>query len=157
MAFWRSSWLKLPSPASFMLMTPMPAARAWWMCSTTSGTLPRPGPSAMGVSMRVPLWFMRIMATSSQWKSGTLAQGGESVDGGAAGDDGFALLGFDDAVLPARGDVGPVADVLPVEEHDVEVIGVDLPAQLVDADLGIDGVFGGHLGHELIGVARECL
>ena len=89
-------------------------------------------------------------------KIGDAAEGGESVDRSAASDDGFALLGFDDAVLPAGGDVGPFADVLPVEERDVEVVGVDLLAELIDADLRIDGIFGRHLGHELIGVARDA-
>jgi len=39
---WRSSRLNVPSPTSFMLITPMPSLRTCWTCVTTSGTLPRP-------------------------------------------------------------------------------------------------------------------
>ncbi len=85
-----------------------------------------------------------------------MGEGGQAVDGRAAGEDHFAVLRLVDGALPAGGFVGPRGAALPVEQHHVEVVGVDLFAQLVDALVGVAAIEGRHLGHELIGVARNA-
>ena len=77
MAATRSSWrVKVPSPTSFMLMTPMPCFFTGLTCSTTSETSPGSSVSGTAPSMRVPLWFMRIMAICSQSNLGTWRSAG---------------------------------------------------------------------------------
>ena len=61
------------------------------------------------------------------------------------------------AVLPARCIGGPCGGVLPVQQHDVEVFGVGLLAQLVELRLRIDAVVRGHLGHEPVAIPRNAL
>ena len=105
-------------------MTPMPSFLTWWMWVTTSGTSPTAG--AVG-DLSVHAGAVVVAADHGDLEplvAGDLAEGGQAVDGGSAGDDDFLLLRFLDAVGPAEGIAGPGGRVLPVEEHDVEVFGL---------------------------------
>ena len=78
--------------------------------------------------------------------AGHLTEGGQAVHRGAAGADGLLVLLGEDAVLPALGCGGPVIGVLPMEEHDVEVVGLSSAQHVVEALCGIDAFVGGDLG-----------
>ena len=66
-----------------------------------------------------------------------LAQRREPVNRGAVTYDGLSRLGFQNSILPAARVDGPGGGVLPVEQHNVEVIGLRQLAQLVEFLQGI--------------------
>ena len=92
--------------------------------------------------------------------AGHLAQRRQSVDRRATCSDDLLRLRFEHPVLPARRLCDPVAGVLPVKQHDVEVFGLRNAAHLVKTLLRIDARIRRDLVHKLVAVARvrlECL
>jgi hypothetical protein len=88
--------------------------------------------------------------------AGNLAEGGQAVAACAAGDDLFLRLEFLDPFLPALAARGPVGGGLPVEEHDVEVVGLEGFEHGVEA-LGGVAVVGGDLVHDDVALTRVGL
>src|SRR5690606_25091697 len=52
---------------------------------------------------------------------------------------------------------GPRRRVLPVKEHDVEVVRAGEPAELVELLLRVDTIAGRHLRHDLVALAGQAL
>ena len=88
---------------------------------------------------------------------GELAQGRQSVYGGAAPQNDLLDLRFGNGVLPALALGGPGGGVLPVEKHDVKVLGLGELPQFVDLLLGIHVTVRGDLRHQFVTVARNAL
>jgi hypothetical protein len=89
---------------------------------------------------------------------GNLPQRRQAVNRRAVAHHRLLVLGLQDPVLPAAGVDGPGGSVLPVQQHDVEVVGVGQGAQLVEFLLRVDALVGRrHLGHQLVGVPGNPL
>src|SRR4051812_49047058 len=72
------------------------------------------------------------------------------------GADDFSLLRLKDPVLPAFRSVRPVGCVLPMQQHDVKVLGLRGAPQLVELCLRVNTlVESSHFAHQLIAIARQ--
>src|SRR4051794_19541545 len=71
--------------------------------------------------------------------------------------DDLPLLRLKNPVLPAFCGLWPIGCVLPMQEHDVEVLSLRGAPQLVELGPRVDAlVEGSHLAHELVAVARQA-
>ncbi len=88
--------------------------------------------------------------------AGNLPQRLQPVDRGAVGANGIARLSFEYCVLPAQAVHRPGCAGLDMQQHDIEVVGIAVLAQLVELLRRVGVVGGLHLGHEPVAVAGEA-
>ena len=124
--------VNVPSPISFMLITPLPACRAWCTCSTTSFTFPEPlGAWVLCVHPHA-LLVHPDHADLQPLVRRNLPQRRQPMHASAVRPHRLPVLVFQNHILPARRVARPRRRLLHMQQHDVEIIRLRQPAQLVD-------------------------
>src|ERR1035437_5050253 len=133
-----SGLVNWPSPTSFIPRTPVPWAWIFFACETTWSTSPSSSVSPRsGVSIRTPAWFMRSRAIVQPLVAGECGEPLQAVNRRAVRQDDLLRLGLRQPILNGFGLVRPLRAAQAVHQQDVDVFGIEVPAEAVDLRLSV--------------------